>query len=452
MPPPGFQFPGAGFQAGSGLRPRCPVGQDYQDYLEGAPRSSHGKKDPHAGVAGSDPEGDLIIDETEELIPIDTNGGGGSHCEIIEVVTPSPVTMPVKKSKTKQKPIDQAMKLAAAKVSAARVDDILGAISSSDGGGGNTMPSTTPVKKMHKTKKKEKSKDSAGDALSESEDAKAAEKAEAKRRAKVKEEGKQVAMRMDYPIIKTLWVELGLPFDKVNQFDMMPHLQRINTWRQANKGEGDWCGMFIMLTVSARATYVRDLNNPMLKLDNKTRSNYKNAIAQIDDFTAIMPMKNSRHLPGAPNVFITLLAWMFVDEQGQKTCHPRGMNVHSITFGLIRLHEKNAICQHQYHNVVVGGKCPICAYCTDNHDSVNNHIRMHWCMGLVCSFCEYIDVTMNEHVRPQPSYPRCRVFTKVNAIEPCQHDLAFIPNGALRVSAALHGLIILLPASKPSFN
>ena len=257
------------------------------------------------------------------------------------------------------------------------------------------MPSTTPVKKTRKTKKKKKSKDSAGDAPSESEDAKAAEKVEAKQRAKVKEEGKQVAMQMDYPIIKMLRVELGLPFDKVNQFDMMPHLQRINTWHQANKGEGDWHGMFIMLMVSARATYVRDLNNPTLKLDNKTRSNYKNAIAQIDDFTAITPMKNSQHLAGAPNVFITHLVRMFVDKQGRKTHHPRGMNMHGITFGLIQLHEKNAICQHQYHNVVVGGKCPICAFGTDNHDSVNNHIRMHWCMGLVCLFCKYIDVTMN---------------------------------------------------------
>ena len=212
MPPPGFQFPGAGFQAASGPCPGCPASQDYQDYLEGAPHSSHSKKDPHASVAGSEPEGDLIIDKTEELIPIDMDGGGSSNCKIIEVVAPSPETTPVKKSKTKQKPIDQVMKLAAAKVSAARVDNILGAISSSNGGGGDTTPSTTPVKKMHKTKKKKKSKDSASDALSESEDAKAAEKAKAEQRAKVKEEGKQVAMRMDYPIIKMLRAELGLPF------------------------------------------------------------------------------------------------------------------------------------------------------------------------------------------------------------------------------------------------
>ena len=146
MPLPGFQFPGAGFQAGPGPRPGHPAGQDYQDYqdyLEGVPHPSHGKKDPHAG----EPKGDLIVDEAEELIPIDMDGEDGSECEIIEVVASLPVTMPVKTSKAKQKPIDQAMKQAAVKVGAARVDEILGAVSSSDSGDGDTMLSTTPVKK-----------------------------------------------------------------------------------------------------------------------------------------------------------------------------------------------------------------------------------------------------------------------------------------------------------------
>ena len=393
MPPPGFQFPGVGFQAGPGPCPGHLASHDYQDYLEGAPHPSHDKRDPHAG----EPKGDLTVDEAEELIPIDMDGEDGSDCEIIEVVTSLPVTMPVKTSKAKQKPIDQAMKQAAAKVGAARVEEILGAISFSDGGDADTMPSTTSVKKTSKSKKMKKCKDSASDAPSGSEETKAAEKKEAEQKAKIKEEGKLKAMQKDYPIIKTLQVELGLPFDRVNQYDMTSHMPRINAWCQANKGKGDWHGVFITSTstVSARAAYVRDLNNPTLKLDNKTQSNYQNAIAQIDDFTAITLMKKSRWLSGAPNVFITHLARMFVDEQGRKTCQPRGMNVHGITFGLIWLHEKDAICQYQYHNIIAGGKCPICAYCTDNHDSVNNHIRTHWCMGLVCSFYKYIDATMN---------------------------------------------------------
>ena len=82
MPPPGFQFPGTGFQAGPGLHPGCPAGKDHQDYLEGSPQPSHGKKDPHAGES----DGDLTADKAEELIPIDTDGEDGSDCEIIEVM------------------------------------------------------------------------------------------------------------------------------------------------------------------------------------------------------------------------------------------------------------------------------------------------------------------------------------------------------------------------------
>ena len=102
MPPPGFQFPWAGFQAGPGPCSGCPAGQDRQDYLEGVPRPSHGKKDPHAGEPNCDP----TASEAEELISLDMDGKDGSECEIIEVLTSPPVNTPVKTSKAKQKPID----------------------------------------------------------------------------------------------------------------------------------------------------------------------------------------------------------------------------------------------------------------------------------------------------------------------------------------------------------
>ena len=142
MPPPGFQFPGAGFQAGSGPHPRCPASLDQQDYLEGVPRPSHSKKNPHAGEANCD----LTVDEGEEFIPIDEDGEDNSDCEIIEVVDPPSAAMPVKTSKTKQKPIDKAMQQAAAKVGTTCVDKVLGTVSSSNGGDTDTTPSTTLVK------------------------------------------------------------------------------------------------------------------------------------------------------------------------------------------------------------------------------------------------------------------------------------------------------------------
>ena len=380
MPPPGFQFPVAGFQAGPGSCPRHPAGLDQQDYLEGAPHPSHSEKNPHAGEANRD----LTVDEGEEFIPIDSDGEDGSDCKIVEVMDPPLATTPVKTSKTKQKPIDKVMQQVAAKVGTAHVDEILGTISSSDGGDADTMPSTTPVKdkKACKSRKKKSSKDSAGDVPPLSEEAKATERKEAAQKAQIKEEGKVLAMQRDYPIIKKLQAELGLLFDKVNQHDVTGYMQRINAWRQSHLGEADWHSIFITSMASARAAYIRDLNNPDLKLDSKTRTNYQNVISQIDDFTTMMLMKKSRRLDGAPFIYITRLVQMFVDKTGQRTRKPTGMNIHGMTFGLIQLHDKDAICRHQYRNVIISGKCPICTYCTDNHDSVNNHIRMHWHMGV----------------------------------------------------------------------
>ena len=213
------------------------------------PHPSHGKKDLHT----SEPNHDLTVDEAEELIPIDTDGKDSSDCEIIEVVDSPLVTTPVKTSKAKQKPIDQAVKQAAAKVGAAHVDEILRAFSSSDGGDADTTLSNTPVKdkKTRKSRKKKSCKDSLGDAPPLSEEAKAAERKEAMRKAQIKEEGKVKAMQRNYPIIKMLRVELGPPFNKVNQHDMMRYMPRINAWHQSHLSEADWHGVFITSTASA---------------------------------------------------------------------------------------------------------------------------------------------------------------------------------------------------------
>ena len=115
------------------------------------------------------------------------DGEDGSDCKIIEVMDSPPVTMPVKTSKAKQKPMDQVMKQAAAKVGAACMDEILGAVSSSDSGDADTMPSNTLVKdkKTHKSREKKWCKDSLGDVPPVLEETKAAERKEAERKAKI---------------------------------------------------------------------------------------------------------------------------------------------------------------------------------------------------------------------------------------------------------------------------
>ena len=85
--------------------PRCPASLDQQDCLEGVPCPSHSEKNPYTSEANRD----LTVGKGEEFIPIDSDGEDGSDCKIVEVVNPPLAAMPVKTSKTKQKPIDKAM-------------------------------------------------------------------------------------------------------------------------------------------------------------------------------------------------------------------------------------------------------------------------------------------------------------------------------------------------------
>ena len=47
---------------------------------------------------------------------------------------------------------------------------------------------------------------------------------------------------------------------------------------------------------------------------------------------------------------------------------------------------KCAAIYHQQVNNVSGCYCPFCNYVGSHHIAINNHIRSHWCLGLLCSF------------------------------------------------------------------
>ena len=105
-------------------------------------------------------------------------------------------------------------------------------------------------------------------------------------------------------------------------------------------------------------------------------------------------MPQSRRLKGAPKLFITHLGRVFMDHKGERQRVLEGDAGCAVTFDLLKLDDKDAICRHQQGSIVIGGQCPNCAYHANNHDSVNNHIWSHYRMGLICAFCYHIEVTM----------------------------------------------------------
>ena len=83
-----------------------------------------------------------------------------------------------------------------------------------------------------------------------------------------------------------------------------------------------------------------------------------------------------------------------MDHKGEQQRVLEGDPGCTITFRLLKLHAKEVICWHQQDSMTIGGQCPICIYYANNHDFVNNHIRSHYQMGLICTFCYHIEVRM----------------------------------------------------------
>ena len=212
---------------------------------------------------------------------------------------------------------------------------------------------------------------------------------------RIREEGQAKALKSDYDIIKTLRAELNLPSTEITQFDMSPYLTRIKDYRHDVLGKHDWSRDFIWRASSIKNTLKRELRSDTLS--TIWHGYYEDCIEQIRALKS-QPMAKSRGTSHLDPVYATHLSRVFVDNQGNATQMLKDDHAQSVCFGLVKIHKRSAICRHQESNVKVLGQCGICAYTADNHDSVNNHIRMHYRMGLIFSFCYRIELTMEAMV------------------------------------------------------
>ena len=87
---------------------------------------------------------------------------------------------------------------------------------------------------------------------------------------------------------------------------------------------------------------------------------------------------------GERNVLMQRLTVVMADEKGLHTdqlesdIHRREM------MGLQTLHKRKAIYRGQVSSVT-GAYCSFCHYVGEHHVAINNHLRCHWRLGLMCS-------------------------------------------------------------------
>ena len=130
------------------------------------------------------------------------------------------------------------------------------------------------------------------------------------------------------------------------------------------------------------------------RLSEEMTDQYNNALELIKKYTTKMPMPQSWHLQSEAKVHITHLGHVFIDNKGEWQRVLEGDSRCTVTFRLLKLHSKDVICRHQRGGVKISGQCPICVYYADNHNSVNNHIRSHYRIWLICTFCYHMEVSM----------------------------------------------------------
>ena len=394
------------FQHGLAVHPQCPVTPVAKGGGDTLPSSSSqpATKRHRALVSTGEESRPKSRDrQSEELtyIALDSNGDGDSGEDCL-VIDDEPVDHKVleKKSQVSKPPSEscsslKAMQSAAAVVGSAHINDVLGPVSLSEGEttDHDTMPVTTPRKKTVKKKKTKKKEDRGkpGES-SESDNPRAKHMGDQLEEDRIKREGQIRTLGSEYPIIKQIRAEMKLPNQTVTQWDMMPFLDRINKYRQEELSEPEWSKSFIWSVAMMRKNFRVGLNSS--KLSDEMKDQYTNALELIDKYTTETLMPQSRHLRGQPKLHITHLGWVFVDHKGKQQRVLEGDPGCAVTFGLLKLHAKEVICRHQQDSVTISGQCPICVYYADNHDSVNNHIRLHYRMGLICTFCYHIKVSM----------------------------------------------------------
>ena len=72
--------------------------------------------------------------------------------------------------------------------------------------------------------------------------------------------------------------------------------------------------------------------------------------------------------------------------------------------GLQTLHKCSAIYRGQISSIG-GAYCSFCDYVGEHHVAINNHIRCHWHLGLMCSapFCFQVRTECEEMIRHMAS-------------------------------------------------
>ena len=207
----------------------------------------------------------------------------------------------------------------------------------------------------------------------------------------------------DFPFIKQLRQEHNLPKTGMTQEDVSDHLEFISDYRAEKMGDPLLRKKHIWSMGEAIEVMHRNLRQPKTD-DNKVgRSQWKKAVCQLQDYRDVIPMPEAQECKGVlPRVYAKYVTRMFVKPDGKPLLNNAKMlgdDYKRVVLGLAKLHKKEAISRRQEKGVDGGSICSFCCLSFSNHESVNNHVRVHWQLALMCVLCLRVEVDAHEMIR-----------------------------------------------------
>ena len=199
---------------------------------------------------------------------------------------------------------------------------------------------------------------------------------------------------VDYFFIQDIQNQLGLPEKEVNQDNMSGFLHGINVKRQETWNEADWHKFYIWSAEGTLAMLQQTIKKPDKDMLPILLANLQSAITQLEECQHHHMMAVAGDLKGTVDLpFIKYVARVFVNNKGNPLNTLTGETSSKIMLGLLQLHIKDAICHHQKSNIDTKTTCQFCPLSIRNHESANNHIQAHWCLGLICGKCFQVKLT-----------------------------------------------------------
>ena len=207
-----------------------------------------------------------------------------------------------------------------------------------------------------------------------------------------------LSWKKDFFFILEIHDQHKLPTDHINQDDMMGFLQEVGDHRTVGMSDPRLLTYHIW-TIGAA---IHALNSQITAVRGKGSGipkEWPNAITQLKDFRENTPMPVAQECRALlPPVFTRYVARVFVKDDRnpvEPNTKLQGDMHQRVMMGLTKLHKKDAISRHQKHGVDSKSVCPFCPLVLSNHKSVNNHVRCHWWMALMCGLCSHIEVDCN---------------------------------------------------------